>query len=103
MIGKKEIFKMATLFVKHTVKDYGNWKRVYDEFATTRKQNGVTGASVYRSAESPKTLIVTHQFNDMKAAQAFADSDVLKSAMANAGVEGHPEIWFGEEIESTSS
>lgn len=94
---------MATMFVKHTVKDYGNWKRVYDEFGSTRKQNGVIAASVYRSAESPKTLIITHQFNDMQAAQAFANSDELKSAMANAGVEGHPEIWFGEPIESTSS
>jgi quinol monooxygenase YgiN len=93
---------MATMFVKHTVKDYGNWKRVYDEFGSTRKQKGVTGASVYRDAQDSKTLIVTHQFRDMKAAKAFADSDELKSVMANAGVEGHPEIWFGENIESTS-
>jgi quinol monooxygenase YgiN len=93
---------MATLFVKHNVKDYGNWKRIYDELSATRKQNGVTGASVYRDPEAPNTLIVTHRFNNMKSAQAFAGSEALKSAMANAGVSGPPEIWFGEEIETTS-
>ncbi len=87
---------MATLIVKHAVNDYGNWKKVYDEFASVRKEKGVTGASVHRIADDPDTLIVTHQFNDLETAQAFANSEELKSAMADAGVEGPPEIWFTE-------
>ena len=94
---------MATLIVRHTVKDYNAWKRVYDEFTPTRTKMGVTGAAVYRDASDPNTLIVTHQFKDLKAAKAFADSEELKSAMANAGVAGAPQIWFTEEIEKTSS
>lgn len=93
---------MATLFVRHTVKDYGNWKRTYDEFASVRKANGVTGASVYRDANDANTLIITHQFKDLNSAKAFANSNDLKSAMANAGVSGHPEMWFGENVESTA-
>lgn len=92
---------MATMFVRHKVEDYGNWKRVYDEFASTRKEKGVTGASVHRDANDPNTLVVTHQFKDLNAARAFADSEELKSAMANAGVAGPPEIWFTEDIEQT--
>ena len=92
---------MATMFVKHKVRDFGNWKRVYDDFVPTRKEKGVTGASVHRVAGDPNTLIVTHQFNDVDAAQAFASSEELKSAMMNAGVEGAPEIWFTEDIEQT--
>lgn len=92
---------MATMFVKHTVKDYASWKRVYDDIASVRKEMGVTGASVHRSAEDPNTLIVTHQFKDLNAAKAFANSDELKSAMANAGVQGAPEIWLSDDIERT--
>jgi quinol monooxygenase YgiN len=92
---------MATLFVKHTVTDYGNWKRVYDDLASVRKENGVTGASVHRSAEDPNTLIITHQFKDLNAAKAFANSEELKSAMADAGVQGAPEIWLSSDIERT--
>jgi quinol monooxygenase YgiN len=89
------------MFVRHKVSDYGNWKRVYDEFASVRKEKGVTGASVHRDANDADAIIVTHQFKDMNAARALADSEELKSAMANAGVSGPPEIWFGEDIEQT--
>ena len=94
---------MVTMFVRHKVHDFGNWKRAYDQFASVRKAKGVTGASVYREANDPKSITVAHQFNNLKAAQAFASSDDLKSAMANAGVQGPPEIWFTEDIEHTSA
>ena len=92
---------MATMFVKHKVDDYGNWKRTYDEFAPVRKESGVTGASVHRDADDANTIIVTHQFDNVDAAIAFANSEDLKLAMKNAGVAGPPEIWFSEDIEQT--
>ena len=92
---------MVTMFARHKVSDYGNWKRAYDQFASVRKAKGVTGASVYRDASNPNTLTITHQFNSLDAATAFAGSNELKTAMANAGVEGRPEIWFTENIEQT--
>jgi len=92
---------MVTLFVRHTVQDFGNWKRVYDGLAPVRKEMGVTGAGVYRDAHNPNTTTVTHQFKDLDAATAFAHSDELKSAMARAGVSGPPEIWFTQDVETT--
>ena len=92
---------MVTMFVKHDVNDYGNWKRAYDEFASTRKELGVTGASVHQSVNDPNELTVTHQFKDLNAATAFANSEELKAAMAKAGVAGHPDIWFTEDVERT--
>jgi quinol monooxygenase YgiN len=89
----------ATMFVRHKVGDYTNWKRVYDGLAPVRKQKGVTAASVHRDAKDPNTILVMHQFKDMKAATGFANSEELKSAMARAGVNGPPEFWFGEDIE----
>jgi quinol monooxygenase YgiN len=93
---------MVTMFVKHKVNDYDNWKRVYDDIASLRQEMGVTHASVHRDAHDPAVVIVTHQFDDLDAAAAFANSDNLKSAMAEAGVAGPPEFWFGEDIEHTS-
>lgn len=94
---------MVTMFVKHKVNNYGKWKSVYDEFANVRKEYAVTGASVYRDPKDPNTIIVTHQFNDLNKATTFANSEDLKSAMANAGVQGHPEIWIAENVERTAN
>jgi hypothetical protein len=87
---------MTTLFVRHKVADYANWKREYDAFDALRKKLGVTGDSVYRDTDNPSTVIVTHTFKDTSTAKAFASSEELKSAMERAGVAGPPEIWFGE-------
>jgi quinol monooxygenase YgiN len=92
---------MATMFVRHKVSGYDNWKRAYDEFAPVRKEKGVTAASVHRDPGDADIIIVVHQFKDMGAAMGFANSEELKSAMANAGVSGPPEIWFGEDVERT--
>lgn len=91
----------TTMFVRHKVNNYENWKRVYDKFASVRKEKGVTGASVHRDANDRNVLMITHQFKDMNTASAFANSEDLKSAMADAGVAGPPEIWFTEDIEQT--
>ena len=93
---------MTTMFVRHTVNDYGSWKRIYDEVAPLRKQKGVTAASVHRDANDPDTVFITHQFANMEAAKAFASSEELKSALAKAGVKGSPQFWFTEDVEHTA-
>ena len=92
---------MTTMFVKHQVKDYNNWKSVYDEIAPFRKESGVTSASVHRASDDRNTVIVTHQFRDLNAAKKFVDSEGLKTAMNKAGVNSQPEFWFAEDLEST--
>ena len=90
---------MITMFAKHKVNDFNAWKRAYDEFASIRDEMGVTGDSVHRDTSDPTIVTITHVFNDLDAAAAFASSDDLKSAMMNAGVVGPPEIWFTEDVE----
>jgi len=92
---------MTTMFVKHQVEDYNNWKSVYDGIAPFRKKSGVTSASVHRDSDDPNTVIVTHQFRDMNAAKKFVDSEDLKAAMNKAGVSSQPEFWFAEDLEKT--
>jgi quinol monooxygenase YgiN len=85
---------MTTMFVRHTVSDYKAWRRAYDDFAPVQKVKGVTAQAVYRAVDNPNDITVTHEFASIEAAQAFAKSAELKSAMQNAGVAGSPTIWF---------
>jgi quinol monooxygenase YgiN len=92
---------VATLFVRHKVNSYGTWKRMYDEVAMLRKRQGVMAASVHRDAGDPNTVVVVHRFKEMEAARRFAGSEELKAAMTKSGVNGVPEMWFGEDVEQT--
>jgi quinol monooxygenase YgiN len=85
---------MIRLFIRHTVADPVAWRKGYDEFDATRRSMGVTDDAVYQSIDSPNDITVTHDFESDSAAQAFMTSDELKSAMANAGVQGQPEVWI---------
>jgi len=85
---------MTTMFVRHTVSNYETWRKAYDEFASIQKSKGVTGQSVYQATDNPNDITVTHEFASVQAAQAFVNSDELKSAMQNAGVMGAPTVWF---------
>ena len=82
------------LFVRHEVTDYAVWRKVYNDFGKTRRKLGVTAQAVYRSAENPNDVTVTHDFNSMEQAKAFVASPDLKAAMDKAGIKGAPQLWI---------
>lgn len=88
---------MATLFVRHKVKDFGAWKTAYDAFDAERKTMGVTGHGVYQTDGDPNDVTVYHHFDNMDKAKSFAGSSRLKEVMANAGVSGSPDLWFAKQ------
>ena len=92
----------ATMFIRHPVSDYSKWKPVYDSISALRQQMGVIGASVHRDGQDPNLIVVTHRFNTLAQAQAFAASEDLRAAMGKAGVSGPPEFWFTEDVEHTA-
>lgn len=88
---------MTTAFIKHRVRDYDTWRKEYDAFAEFQEQHGVTEAAVYRTAGDPDELLVMHRFASPEAAQEFLSHEELKSKMAEAGVEGQPEVVLYDE------
>jgi len=87
---------MTTLFVRHQAADYTTWRQAYDAFQPKARTLGVQADAVYRAADNPNEVTVTHEFATLEAAQAFAGSPELRSAMHDAGVVGAPTIWFAQ-------
>ena len=89
---------MATLFVRHKVKNFDAWKAAYDAFDAKRTSMGVTDHGAYQSNSDPNEVTAYHHFDDIAVAKTFAGSTELKEAMEDAGVVGTPDIWFGTRI-----
>ena len=89
---------MATLFVRHKVKDFNTWKAAYDEFDAERKSMGVTGDGVYQADGDPNDVTVYHHFEGMESAKAFMNSPRLREVMDKAGVDGTPDVWFVNKV-----
>jgi quinol monooxygenase YgiN len=92
----------GSLIVKHKVKDYDAWKKVYDSVDEARKSSGVVWASVGRMLDDDTVVVVHHIGSDMAKLTAFASSPELKEAMKKAGVEGEPTIWMANDVEIKS-
>ena len=89
---------MVTMFVRHNVTDFAKWKHVYDGLDATQKRMGVTADTIFRAADNPNDVTVTHEFASLDAAQAFAGSSELHDAMMQAGVAGQPTVWFAAKV-----
>jgi hypothetical protein len=85
---------MVRMFVRHTVRDYGAWRRGYNAFDRKRKAMGVKRQAVFRAVSNPKDVTVWHDFASLAKAKAFVRSRQLKEAMKAAGVKSAPTIWF---------
>lgn len=93
---------MVRMFIRHRVRNYTTWRQGYDAFDSQRPSFGVIGKAVYQDAAEPEMVTVTHDFATLDAAKALAASEVLKQAMAGAGVVGAPDIWFTNPVEAQS-
>ena len=85
---------MATLFVRHNVKDYTAWREAYDAFDGERRAMGVTSYGVYQLDDNPNDVPFYHEFATMDSAAAFAASPRLREVMQAAGADNQPDIWY---------
>ena len=51
---------MATLFVRHSVKDYKTWREGFDAFQTISREHGAESGTVYQVADDPNDVTITH-------------------------------------------
>ena len=83
---------MALAVVLHPVRDYQEWRNVYDSVGKMQRAGGVTAESVHRLASDPNMVLVLHHFDTVAEAEAFMAQPDLQAAMAQAGVTALPRI-----------
>ena len=49
---------MASMLIQHKVKDFTEWKKVFDSAAGLRSSSGELSAQVFRDASDPNKLII---------------------------------------------
>jgi len=85
---------MVRIYVRHNVKDYAKWRKMYDSFDQERVGMGVAAHEVYRSLARPNEITVSHDFETPDKAKTFAKSARLKEVMKQGGVKGTPTVWL---------
>ena len=92
---------MVTLVIEHGVGDWGAWKAVFDEHASSRKAHGCVREELFRTADEPPTIMNVMRWPDRESAQAFLADPSLPEAFARAGVTGEPRVTFWDSVETS--
>ena len=93
---------MPFVIVQHRVKDFDSWKSVFDEHGAIRNAHGARGYRLFRPVDDPHGVIIVNEFATLEGARAFMSDPSLPAAMARGGVEGSPNVWLSNEVESVS-
>ena len=85
---------MAGVLVQHQVRNFAEWKKVYDSQAALRTSSGMLSDQVFHDPSDFNQLTLVFKWDSMENAQNFTQSPELKAAMEKAGVEGQATINF---------
>ncbi len=83
---------MALLAIRHDVRDYDQFREIYDAMSDVQCQWGVRAESAHQMADAPNTVLVLQHFATVAQAQGFLTSREFQAAMRLAGVEGEPRV-----------
>jgi hypothetical protein len=90
---------MPTMLVRHKVQDFRTWEEAFDAHAPVRLSAGLSNARLFRSADDANEILIVFDIADIEKARAFAASDEVREAMANAGVVDKPDVYFLNAVE----
>lgn len=88
---------MTFLVVAQEVEDYDKWRSVFDGHEGLRREHNLSNERVYQDVSNPNMITVVAE-GEVSDLQAFAASDSLKEAMAEAGVVGAPMVSYSNDI-----
>jgi len=89
---------MASMLIQIKVKDFAEWKKVFDSGDGLRKSNGELSHQIFRDDSYPNKLTALYKWNSLANAQKFSKSSELRALMEKAGVEGPPNVYFLNEV-----
>jgi quinol monooxygenase YgiN len=87
------------VFVRHKVKNYAKWRKVFRAHAAMRRAGGEKEYWVSHIAGQPKNLCVFFEWSSAAAAKTFLRSKALKEGMKLAGVAEKPQVFIFEEVD----
>lgn len=85
---------MPYILIRQKVRDFAEWKTVFDEHGAMRKAMGSKGGYLLRNNDHPSEVLVLLEVEDLGRARQFVRSEDLRQAMQRAGVVDQPTIYF---------
>jgi len=88
--------------IYHKVKDYGIWKKAFDDFLPQREKNGELSYEVGVLEDDPNTVYVFNTWKSKDHYKKFKEDQELKEKMNDAGVTEPPTFLLLNKLEGST-
>jgi hypothetical protein len=85
---------MGYLLVRHKVKEFHEWKRVFDLHKDAQRDAGLRLEKVMRNLYEPNEVFLFFEVLDLAKARGFLYSPEVSSAQVQAGIVDKPDVYF---------
>ena len=85
---------MATVIISGQVRDFNQWKKVFEAAYEMRTANGELSANIYQDQNDPNKVITIREWDSLQKAQRYTQSPEFRQAMQEAGAIGEPHFQF---------
>lgn len=83
---------MTHLLATATVEDFSAWKSAFDRIDSYRVEHGQRGYQVFQSVDDPDEVVLLFEWDDSEDPRAFFRSEEMRERLAEAGVQGQPDL-----------
>ncbi|MEO6133716.1 MAG: DUF3764 family protein [Ginsengibacter sp.] len=83
---------MVTVIMQHEVKDFAQWKPIFDADEVNRVKAGVKQLGLYTSVKNPNDVTMIFEAPDADVLDAFRSDPSLQEAMKKGGVISAPVV-----------
>lgn len=91
-IGKYALTPTVKVMVYHQVKDFAEWKSVFNQEQPMRFASGELHSEIGTLHDDPTTSYVISEWTSLESFQSYLENPELEKAMQQAGVIGKPTI-----------
>ena len=85
---------MGYLLVRHKVKEFQEWKRVFDAHTHAQLEAGLRIEKVMRNLYEPNEVFLFFEVMDLAKARGFVFGPAVAKAQEESGIVDEPDIYF---------
>lgn len=85
---------MGYLLVRHKVKEFQEWKRIFDAHKHAQVESGLRIEKVLRNLYEPNEVFLFFEVVDLAKARGFVFGPEVPKAQEESGIVDKPDIYF---------
>ncbi len=94
---------MTRIVIHLKLEEYREWRPIFDQLASARKDMGSLGGELLRNTEDPNDVFIMWKWDSLKAAQEYFNMPDWRNLMRSSGAKEPLDVHMYDIVETVQS